>query len=194
MAKGHRLSAVDIGLWASIGLAEIAVLRRLKVAVFSTGDELVAPGQSLPAGHLYDSNRYVLQAMLQRLGVAVLDLGLLPDKPEAIRQAILRASDEADVLITSAGVSVGEADYTRQLLSELGDIGFWKVAMKPGKPFATVATMDLLVQPVLRRLAGEKRPQPESLQAIAAEPLKKSPGRADFQRGYYQQQNGQLQV
>ncbi|MDP4528456.1 molybdopterin molybdotransferase MoeA [Alkalimonas delamerensis] len=212
LAKGHRLSAVDIGLLASIGLAEIAVLRRLKVAVFSTGDELVAPGQSLPAGHLYDSNRYVLQAMLQRLGVAVLDLGLLPDKPEAIRQAILRASDEADVLITSAGVSVGEADYTRQLLSELGDIGFWKVAMKPGKPFAfgslgscwffglpgnpvaTAATMDLLVQPVLRRLAGEKRPQPESLQAIATEPLKKSPGRADFQRGYYQQQNGQLQV
>ncbi|MEN3158586.1 gephyrin-like molybdotransferase Glp [Alkalimonas sp. NCh-2] len=211
-SQGHRLNTVDIGLLASIGLAEIVVLRRLKVAVFSTGDELVAPGQSLPAGHLYDSNRYVLQAMLQRLGVAVLDLGLLPDKPEPIRQAILRASDEADVLITSAGVSVGEADYTRQLLSELGDIGFWKVAMKPGKPFAfgtlgscwffglpgnpvaTVATMDLLVQPVLRRLAGEKRSQPESLQAIASEPLKKSPGRADFQRGFYQQQDGQLQV
>lgn len=212
LSKGQRLTAVDLGLLASIGLAEVAVHRQIKAAVFSTGDELIAPGQPLPAGHLYDSNRVVLSAMLKRLDCEVLDLGLLPDKPEAIRQAILRASDEADVLITSAGVSVGDADYTRQLLTELGDIGFWKVAMKPGKPFAfgslancwffglpgnpvaAVATMDLLVQPVLRRLAGEPMVRPSSLEAVAAEPLKKTPGRADFQRGYYQQQDGHLQV
>ncbi|MEE2002327.1 molybdopterin molybdotransferase MoeA [Alkalimonas sp. MEB108] len=214
LSKGQRLSAVDLGLLASIGQAEVTVHRQIKAAVFSTGDELIAPGQPLPAGHLYDSNRVVLTAMLKRLDCDVLDLGLLPDKPEAIRQAILQASDEADVLITSAGVSVGDADYTRQLLSELGDIGFWKVAMKPGKPFAfgslgtcwffglpgnpvaAVATMDVLVQPVLRRLAGEPmamlRQQP--LAAVSAETLRKTPGRADFQRGFYQQLDGQLQV
>ncbi|MCC5826547.1 gephyrin-like molybdotransferase Glp [Alkalimonas sp.] len=212
LSRGQRLTAVDLGLLASIGLAEVAVQRRMKAAVFSTGDELIAPGQPLPAGHLYDSNRVVLSAMLKRLDCEVLDLGLLPDKPDSIRQAIQRAAEEADVLITSAGVSVGDADYTRQLLSELGDIGFWKVAMKPGKPFAfgslgkcwffglpgnpvaAVATMDLLVQPVLRRLAGEPIASQQLLEAVAAEPMKKTPGRADFQRGFYQQLNGQLQV
>ncbi|SEA23881.1 gephyrin-like molybdotransferase Glp [Alkalimonas amylolytica] len=212
LSRGQRLTAVDLGLLASIGLAEVAVQRCIKAAVFSTGDELIAPGQPLPAGHLYDSNRVVLSAMLKRLDCEVLDLGLLPDKPDRIRQAIQRAAEEADVLITSAGVSVGDADYTRKLLSELGDIGFWKVAMKPGKPFAfgslgkcwffglpgnpvaAVATMDLLVQPVLRRLAGEPIAKQQSLEAVAAESMKKAPGRADFQRGFYQQLNGQLQV
>ncbi|MCH8538254.1 MAG: molybdopterin molybdotransferase MoeA [Alkalimonas sp.] len=212
LSKGQRLQTVDLGLLASLGIGRVPVYRRIKAAVFSTGDELIPPGEVLPAGHIYDSNRYVIQAMLQRLDVDVLDLGLLPDEPDTIRQSIATARQQADVLISSAGVSVGEADYTRQLLNELGQINFWKVAMKPGKPFAfgslggcyffglpgnpvaAVATLDLLVQPVLRQLAGEKPTTSAELTAIATEAMKKSPGRADFQRGFYQQQQGQLQV
>lgn len=203
LSAGCRLTAPQLGLLASLGIAEVTVRRKLKIAIFSTGDELVLPGQPLPEGHIYDSNRVVLRAMLQRLGVEVLDLGLLPDQPEAIRQAFQRAMQEADALITSAGVSVGDADYTRQMLSELGQVNFWKVAIKPGKPFAfgklencwffglpgnpvaAVVTLDQLVQPVLLKLAGATVSPANQLTAATTVSLKKQPGRADYQRGYY---------
>ncbi|MDR6983546.1 molybdopterin molybdotransferase [Rheinheimera pacifica] len=212
-AAGHKLRPADLGLLASLGFANITVMRQLKVAIFSSGDELVPPGQSLPDGHIYDSNRYVIAAMLQRLGVQVLDLGLLPDDPAAIEQAFKQAMAQADVLITSAGVSVGDADYTRQILHKLGQINFWQVAIKPGKPFAfgalnncwffglpgnpvaAVVTLEQLVQPVLRKLSGETAAQPAKLLSAECEvPLKKQPGRMDYQRGWYWQGEGGLKV
>lgn len=212
-AAGHKLRPADIGLLASIGVAAVTVTRRLKVAIFSSGDELIAPGQPLPDGHIFDSNRYVIAAMLQRLGVEVLDLGLLPDDPAAIERAFLQAMAQADVLITSAGVSVGEADYTRQILHKLGQINFWQVAIKPGKPFAfgklnncwffglpgnpvaAVVTLEQLVQPALRKLSGEAgQALPKLLQAECEVPLKKQPGRLDYQRGWYWQGEAGLKV
>ena len=212
-AVGHKLRPADIGLMASIGIANVKVTRQLKVAIFSSGDELVPPGQSLPDGHIYDSNRYVMAAMLQRLGVQVIDLGLLPDDPAAIEQAFKQAMTQADVLITSAGVSVGEADYTRKILHKLGQINFWQVAIKPGKPFAfgklnncwffglpgnpvaAVVTLEQLVQPVLRKLSGENVVGEVKLLSAECEvPLKKQPGRMDYQRGWYWQSETGLKV
>lgn len=212
-AAGHKLRPVDIGLLASLGIATVKVWRKLKVAVFSSGDELVPPGEPLPAGHIYDSNRYVIEAMLQRLGVEVINLGLLPDDPDVIEQAFLQAMQQADVLITSAGVSVGDADYTRQILQKLGQINFWQVAIKPGKPFAfgklencwffglpgnpvaAVVTLEQLVQPVLRQLSGETLTE-HTIKLIAEStvPLKKQAGRADYQRGWYWQDEHGLKV
>ena len=212
-AAGHKLRPVDIGLLASLGIATVTVWRKLKVAVFSSGDELVPPGKPLAAGHIYDSNRYVISAMLQRLGVEVIDLGLLPDDPDVIEQAFLQAMQQADVLVTSAGVSVGDADYTRQILQKLGQINFWQVAIKPGKPFAfgklencwffglpgnpvaAVVTLEQLVQPVLRQLSGETLTD-RAIKFIAecTVPLKKQAGRADYQRGWYWQDEHGLKV
>lgn len=212
-AAGHKLRPADIGLLASIGIANVNVMRQLKVAIFSSGDELVPPGQSLPDGHIYDSNRYVIAAMLQRLGVEVIDLGLLPDDLAAIEHAFTQATAQADVLLTSAGVSVGDADYTRQILHKLGQINFWQVAIKPGKPFAfgklnncwffglpgnpvaAVVTLEQLVQPVLRKLSGENVVGEVKLLSAECEvPLKKQPGRMDYQRGWYWQGVEGLQV
>ncbi|WNO60597.1 molybdopterin molybdotransferase MoeA [Rheinheimera sp. MMS21-TC3] len=213
LPAGKRLTAADIGLLASLGIAEVIVKPKLRVAILSTGDELTPPGQPLEAGHIYDSNRYVMHAMLQRLGVDIIDLGLLPDDPDTIETAFKQAMLQADVLITSAGVSVGDADYTKQILVKLGEIDFWKVAIKPGKPFAfgkledcwffglpgnpvaAVVTLEQLVQPVLRKIAGETMSAiPELLTATCEVALKKRPGRADYQRGWYWQQNSQLFV
>lgn len=210
--RGERLSPVDVGLLASLGIADIDVQRKLTVAIFSTGDELVAPGAPLDTGQIFDSNRYLIHAMLQRLNADIIDLGRLPDNLDKIKGALKEAASRADAIITSGGVSVGDADYTKAALDQLGQVNFWKVAMKPGKPFAfgrigsqpsegngawffglpgnpvaAAVTMDQLVQPVLAQLVGEKtQPQPV-LQATVTEPLKKRPGRADFQRAIYWQ-------
>lgn len=136
LRAGRVLRPADLGLLASLGCQAVAVRRRLRVALFSTGNEIQAPGQPLAPGCVYDSNRYSLTGALQRLGVDVLDLGLVPDDPAALRATLQRAAAEADAVLTSGGVSVGDADYTRQLLAEMGDVAFWKVAMRPGRPFA----------------------------------------------------------
>ncbi len=201
LASGLRLSPRELPLLASLGIASVSVRRPLKVAIFSTGDELKPLGTPLRHGDIYDSNRYGVKAMLSRMGIDCLDLGIIPDDPAALRAAFLQADREADALITTGGVSVGEADFTKQLLEELGEIGFWKLAIKPGKPFAfgrlpsawffglpgnpvsAMVTFDQLVQPALARLAGQQFERPLPLKATATEPLKKSPGRLDFQRG-----------
>ncbi|WP_429155795.1 molybdopterin molybdotransferase MoeA [Aeromonas veronii] len=212
LPAGTRLTPREMPLLASLGVATVAVRRPLKVAIFSTGDELKPVGTLLAHGDIYDSNRYGVRAMLVRLGCDCLDLGIIPDDPAQLRAAFIRADEEADVLITTGGVSVGEADFTKQLLDELGEIGFWKLAIKPGKPFAfgrlprawffglpgnpvsAMVTFDQLVQPALAKLAGQQFERPLQLQAIAAEPLKKSPGRLDFQRGIMSQGPNGLEV
>ncbi|HEY0722069.1 MAG TPA: molybdopterin molybdotransferase MoeA [Gammaproteobacteria bacterium] len=201
LPKGRRLTPADLGLLASLGIAEVRVRRKLRVAFFSTGDELCSLGQPLGAGQIYDSNRYTLHGMLTRLGVEIIDMGVIPDRREAVAEAFQSASAIADVLITSGGVSVGEADFVKETLDALGQVNFWKIAMKPGKPLAfgkvnqaiffglpgnpvsAMATFYQLVQPALRQLMGENDLLPLTLKIPCASPLKKSPGRQDFQRG-----------
>ena len=212
LQAGTRLTPREMPLLASLGIATVPVRRPLKVAIFSTGDELKPVGIPLAHGDIYDSNRYGVRAMLARLGCDCLDLGIIPDDPAQLRAAFIRADEEADVLITTGGVSVGEADFTKQLLDELGEIGFWKLAIKPGKPFAfgrlprawffglpgnpvsAMVTFDQLVQPALAKLAGQRFERPLQLQAVTSEQLKKSPGRLDFQRGILSQGPNGLEV
>jgi molybdopterin molybdotransferase len=205
LRAGKKLTAIDLGLLATLGLAQVPVFTPLRVAVLSTGDELVPPGQALAAGQIYDSNRFLLLAMLQRLDLKVTDLGWVGDDKTQLRKAFDQAGAEFDVFISSGGVSVGDADYTAEILHEAGQVEFWKVAMKPGKPFAcgrygqswffglpgnpvsAAVTLDLLVQPALRQLSGETPAERISLQAKAAVAIRKSAGRMDFQRGWYWQ-------
>lgn len=209
LAKGKRISPVDIGLLASLGIAEVCVFKRVKVAVVSTGDELKPLTEALQPGEIYDSNRPTLIALLTRLNVDVIDIGCVADDPIKIADAFASAMAQADVIISSGGVSVGDADYTKDVLDTLGNINFWKVAMKPGKPFAfgslhkpdsnsanswffglpgnpvsTVVTYHQLVVPALRYLAGEIPEQAVVLSLRTQSDLKKQPGRADYQRGY----------
>ncbi|MGF1725010.1 molybdopterin molybdotransferase MoeA [Photobacterium nomapromontoriensis] len=213
VAKGNRITAREMPLLASLGIAALPVFKRPTVAFFSTGDELRPVGESLEAGQIYDSNRYGIRALLEKFGCDVMDLGIIPDCPEKLREAF-NAATKADVLITSGGVSVGEADYTKDILEQQGEIGFWKIAMKPGKPFAfgtikdtwfcglpgnpvsAMVTLYQLVQPMLAKLAGHSQYQPpQRIKAIATSPFKKRPGRADYQRGIYQiNGDGQLEV
>ncbi|MCB2428400.1 molybdopterin molybdotransferase MoeA [Methylophaga pinxianii] len=201
LKAGHRLIPADLGLLASLGFAEIAVRRRIRVAFFSTGDELKSLGEALQPGDIYDSNRYTLFAMLTRLDAEIMDMGVIKDTPDAVRHALLHASNEADVVITSGGVSVGEADYVKKLLAELGEVNFWRIALKPGRPLAfgkigkahffglpgnpvaVMVTFYQFVQPALLQLAGAAYQPPLLLQAIAAENIRKRPGRFEFQRG-----------
>lgn len=211
---GTKLAAAQLPMVASLGLAQITVMRKLKVAVFSTGDELQAVGQPLGDGQIYDTNRFAVSLMLEKLGCDVIDLGVIPDDPAVLRDIFKKADSLADLVISSGGVSVGEADYTKQILDDIGKINFWKLAIKPGKPFAfgkldnawfcglpgnpvsTTVTFYELVQPLIARLSGFSQWQPPMrIKAIAATPLKKSAGRLDFQRGIAQvNEQGQLVV
>jgi molybdopterin molybdotransferase len=212
-AKGRRLSPADLGLLASLGVNEVPLTRRPRVAFFSTGDELRSVGETLATGEIYDSNRYMLYGMLTRLGVEVIDMGVIRDQPEATRSAFRLASDKADVTITSGGVSVGEVDYVRNALTELGRIDFWKVAMKPGRPLAfgslgdswffglpgnpvsVMATFYLFVQPAIRYLMGEIHVEPLTLKARCEAVLRKKAGRTEYQRGILSTDpEGQLMV
>ncbi|MGD8175994.1 molybdopterin molybdotransferase MoeA [Marinimicrobium sp. ARAG 43.8] len=212
LPAGYRLGPIDIGLLASLGLAQARVRRKPVVAVLSTGDELTPPGAPLAEGQLYDSNRYSMIAVLRRLNVEVLDLGLIPDQPEAIREAFRRAAHDADAVLSSGGVSVGDADHVRPVLEELGEIGFWKVAIKPGKPFAfgqlgqavffglpgnpvsSLVTLHQLAVPVLRTIAGEAPPPPVEVAASATDTFHKRPGRLDFQRAVLRREGEENRV
>ncbi len=213
LAAGRQLNAADLGLLASLGISEVDVLRRPRVAFFSTGDELKAIGDSLQPGEIYDSNRYTLYGMLRRLEIDMLDMGVIPDQPSAVEQAFRDASQWADVLISSGGVSVGDADYVTATLQRMGQISFWKMAMKPGKPLAhgrigdclffglpgnpvsVMATFLLFVRPAILKLRGEVVPTLPTYTAISSVRLQKAVGRKEYQRGVCQQnQQGQWEV
>ncbi len=201
IAAGKRLGPADLGVLASLGFTHCEVLRRPRVAYFSTGDELRPVGEPLSTGCLYDSSRYTLYGLLQQLGVIPIDLGIVPDQRQALRDTLLRAAAEADVVVSTGGVSVGEADFVRDTLGAVGEIHFWRVGMKPGRPFAfgrikrtwffglpgnpvsTMVTFLQFVQPALRHLMGEQRTQTYRLRVPCVSPLNKTPGRMEFQRG-----------
>ncbi|MCG3145608.1 MAG: Molybdopterin molybdenumtransferase [Gammaproteobacteria bacterium] len=208
LAAGRRLMPADIGLIASLGIAEVAVHRPLRVAIFSTGDELRPVDERLGPGDVHDSNRYTLRGMLQRLGAQIKDVGIVRDTPEHTRAAFQAAAAGQDAIISSGGVSVGEADFVKQVLSELGHAEFWKVAMKPGRPLtfgrvrgavffglpgnpvSVMVTFYQFVQPALRRMMGETQGGELRLRATSASRLKKRPGRVEFQRGVLGQDEG----
>jgi molybdopterin molybdotransferase len=201
LTKGKRLNAVDIGLLASLGFSTVTVYCKLTAAILSTGDELRQPGDVLNDGDIFESNRFALKAMLERQNLEILDLGIIRDNKKAICDAFIRADKEADIVISTGGVSVGEADYTKEVLAELGKIDFWKVAMKPGKPFAfgklpdsvffglpgnpvsALVTFHQLAVPGIIKMQGQQVKPPIRIKAKSIDHLKKSPGRTDFQRG-----------
>lgn len=201
LLAGHQLTAVDIGVLASLGVADVLVYRKLKVALIATGDELKLPGQALRPGDIYESNSFVLSAMLQNLHVEVIDFGIIQDDFEAIKAAFVSADKQADAVISSGGVSVGDADYTKTVLDELGEIGFWKIAMKPGKPFAfgkltnsvffglpgnpvsALVTFHQLALIALTKMQNAQKIKRTHLTVKCTSDLRKSPGRMDFQRG-----------
>ena len=201
LTRGQLIRPAEMGLLASLGFAEISVYRKLKITIFSTGDELIQPGNSLSSGQIYDSNRYSLIGLLIELGVEIVDMGNIRDDKESIRAALLKASASSDAIITSGGASVGEADFIKPLLDEIGEVVFWKLAMKPGRPLAygkigdchffglpgnPVAVMVTFLQFVrnaLWVLMGQNPKPAFSFQAICTTAIKKSPGRTEYQRG-----------
>lgn len=201
LPAGRRLGAVEIGVLATLGFAAAAVRRRLRVALFASGDELRPPGAALAPGQIHDSNRYLIAEMLARLGVQVIDLGIVPDDPQRLRDAFRQGAAQADLVITCGGASVGEADHARSLLTELGEVNFWKVAIKPGKPFifgrlgtalvcalpgnpvSALVTFLQLVVPLIRALQGADDPEPLRVVAQAAVPLPRNRTRLEFLRG-----------
>ncbi|MEF1290591.1 molybdenum cofactor synthesis domain-containing protein [Vibrio sp. M260118] len=213
LSKDARLTSRDIPMIATLGISHVTVVRKPRVAFFSTGDELKPLGEDLAEGQIYDSNRYGIKPLIENFGCEAIDLGIIPDCPETLKATFEHAQTVADVVVTSGGVSVGEADYTKDILEELGQIGFWKLAIKPGKPFAfgelknawfcglpgnpvsAVLTMYVLVQPLLAKLAGHTEwKAPESIPATTRSAFKKVPGRTDYQRGIYRIENGQFVV
>lgn len=204
---GRLLRPSDLGLAASLGIASLKVHRKLKVAILSSGDELRPLGQTLDVGSIYDSNRYSLTGLLNRLNLEIIDCGIVRDDPASLKAAFIDAASKADVLISSGGVSVGEADFTKQIMQELGDVGFWKIAMRPGRPMAfgilkpvegssrktlffglpgnpvaVMVTFYQFVRSALLQLNGASQTEPPMTQAIAEAPIRKKPGRTEFQR------------
>ncbi len=206
--QGRILKASDIGLAASLGIAELGVYQRIKVAILSSGDELCDMSKPLVPGKIYDSNRFSLHACLSRLGFEIMDCGIVRDTPEDLRHAFASASQKADVIISSGGVSVGEADFTKQIMDELGEVGFWKIAMRPGRPMAfgslkpispktsptvffglpgnpvaVMVTFYQFVRNALLQLNGALKPEIPLVLVQSAEAIRKKSGRTEFQRG-----------
>ena len=206
LRAGQRLTPAALGLLASLGLTNLTVYRRLRVAYFSTGDEILSLGEAPREGAVYDSNRYTLTGLLARLGVEVIDMGVVPDQPDAVDAAFERAAREADAIVSSGGVSMGDADHTRRTLQRLGQVDFWRIAMRPGRPMAfghlsahashsallfglpgnpvaAMVTFLVLVRPALIHRMGQTASEPVMLRAMCTEALRKKPGRTEFPRG-----------
>lgn len=212
LSIGHQMQAADLGLVASLGIATVTVYRQLKVAFFSTGDELVSVGNPLDEGQIYDSNRYTIYGMLSRFNLIKTDLGAIPDQPELLEDTLLKAANEYDVIITSGGVSVGDADYMKGLLQKHGQILFWKINMKPGRPLAygkvnnahyfglpgnpvsTMVTFYQFVQQALQTLMGGIAKPIPTFQVECTAPIKKAQGRVEFQRGILFEEEGKWKV
>lgn len=213
LEAGRRLTAADLGVIASTGRAELNVKRPLRVAFFSTGDELRGVGEPLGPGEIHDSNRYSLYGMLTQLGVEVLDLGTIRDDPETLAGALRQGARDADAIVTSGGVSVGDTDHLPSLLGEHGELLFRSIAMKPGRPVtvgrfdsawyfglpgnpvSVMTTFSQLITPALRRLAGEAQRPARRMRVTTRSPLGKTPGRQDFQRGrLVEGTDGELEV
>jgi molybdopterin molybdotransferase len=204
LRKGKVIRPADLGLLASLAVAEVPVQRRLRVAFFSTGDELRSIGQPLAEGCVYDSNRYTIYGMLQRLGCDIIDMGIVRDDPQALEDALRTACENADAIITSGGVSVGAADYTKQIMAKLGDVTFWKIGMRPGRPLAfgritsnghsaclfglpgnpvaVMVSFYFFAREALLRMMGAEAPL-ELVKARSAGAIRKKPGRTEYQRG-----------
>src|SRR5262245_3786701 len=213
---GRLLRPADLGLVASLGIGEVSVRRKLKVAFFSTGDELVSVGKKLKAGEVYDSNRYTLWGMLQRLGCDVVDLGVVPVTPKKLEASCCKAAAGADAVVTSGGVSVGEADFTKQMMAKLGEVVFWKIAMRPGRPMAfgrirargrsaylfglpgnpvaVMVTFYHFLRGGLLCLAGPTDSELPLLRARSEAAMRKKPGRTEYQRGILELKNGEWSV
>jgi len=205
LTKGRILRPADLGLLASLGIAEVPVQRRLRVAFFSTGDELRSVGEVLDPGCVYDSNRYTLYGMLTRLGCDIIDIGVVADDPLALETAFRNAAENADAVITSGGVSVGDADYTRQMMAQLGEVAFWKIGMRPGRPLAfgtinsagksaiffglpgnpvaVMVSFYFFARDALLHLMGAQPAPLPLMQVSSASPIRKRPGRTEYQRG-----------
>ena len=200
-APPKKLNFIDLGLLASAGISQVSVKRALKIAFFSTGDELTALGQPLATGQIYDSNRYTLYALLNDANYSVTDMGVVADNKQLLKDSFIQAAKNHDVIITTGGVSVGEADYVKEILRCCGEVEFWKIAIKPGKPLAfgkigdccffglpgnpvaVMVTFKYIVEAALTQLSGAPLSKPLQLTATCTTPLKKSPGRQEYQRG-----------
>jgi molybdopterin molybdotransferase len=203
--RGQRLGPAALGLAASLGLPELKVWRKVRVAYFSTGDEILSLGEPPREGAVYDSNRYTLLGLLHRMGVEMIDLGVVRDDPPALEATFRHAAQVADVVITSGGVSVGEADHTKSMMRALGDVVFWRIAMRPGRPMAVgrirqegrsallfglpgnpvavMVTFLAFVRPALWQAMGARVPAALPLRARSREAMRKKPGRTEYQRG-----------
>jgi len=213
LRRGSRLSPAALGLAASLGIPTVTVWRRLKVAYFSTGDEILSLGEAPREGAVYDSNRYTVFGLLRRLGIEVLDYGVVGDNPEKLEATFREAATRADAIITSGGVSVGEADYTKTMMRKLGDVAFWRIAMRPGRPMAVgrigksilfglpgnpvavMVTFLAFVRPALLQMMGCAAAPAPLLRARSLEAMRKKPGRTEYQRGIVTSApDGSLQV
>jgi len=217
LAEGRVLGPAELGVLASIGVGEVYVYKPPTVTFFTTGDELRSAEEQqpeeLPYGCIYDSNRYTLYGMLKRLGVDLIDMGVLPDNPDVIRKKLTAVANKADIILTCGGVSVGEADFVTQVLKEIGQVAFWKIAIRPGRPFAfgqigsalfcglpgnpvaVMVTFYTLVQPLILSLLGVKDVSPSVVRAKVASDISHRPGRVEFQRGiFYCNQNNETEV
>ena len=217
LLNGALITPAAAGLLASLGVPHVSVVRRLRVAYFSTGDEILSLGEAPREGAVYDSNRYTVHGMLQALGCEMIDMGVVKDNPELLEQAFNKAAEQADVIITSGGVSVGEADFTKAMMKKLGDVVFWKIAMRPGRPMAVgriqkgqrsavlfglpgnpvavMVTFLAFVKPALLKMMGCTATPLPMLRAKTQEVLRKKPGRTEYQRGIVSRnEQGELQV